>query len=75
MDANGLFKGNIKSRTYVNGHERVDVLEDRRQFLDYFSNSYDSVETNSIYEKNLAKKKCMIFIEHDESIFRLLDIY
>ena len=61
------------------GHERVEVLEDRRQFVDYFLNNYDLFDflikkigenkANPIYEWNLAKKQRRILTAHYKPTF------
>ena len=76
LDNWGFKYSNNKSRPFINGHEREDVVAVRQDFIQYF---YSIKQNFFIYEKNdLAycwkypdsSDAARIIIAHDESTFR-----
>ncbi len=66
------FHANSK-RPYFEGHERVDVVAYRCQFVDYFTTRYSnyySLSESEVPEWILPNEKPCVLICHDETTFR-----
>lgn len=64
-----------KNRPYFEGHERVDVVVKRNEFVDYFIKNkdlyyYPDVDENNNLAFNSPLRSRRILIAHDESTFR-----
>ena len=77
----GFVWSNSKLRPFVNGHERDDVVEQRKIFVDYFAEQRDSYFVYEKINKDEYKWKIKqedkakrIIIAHDESTIRSGDV-
>ena len=64
-----------KNRRYFEGHEREDVVANRKEFVDYFIEHKDKYyyahkDENNNTQFNLPLRDKRILIAHDESTFR-----
>ena len=76
LDNWGFKYSNNKSRPFINGHERADVVAVRQEFIQYF---YSIKQSFFIYEKNgseyswkypACSDDARIIVAHDESTIR-----
>ena len=64
-----------KSRPYFLGHERDDVVQKRKEFVDYMLVHkdfyyYPIKSENGLLEWNIPMRKKTLLFSHDESTFR-----
>ena len=77
----GFFWSNNKMRPFFNGHERDDVVEYRKNFVDYFAENKNNYFISEKKDKNVYNwitktegSQRRIIIAHDESTIRSGDV-